>query len=56
MNDRRTSSRDPVNPSVREIKGVFHRLWGKQVGNAGYSKRDWRELQSMLRRKAGLDL
>jgi hypothetical protein len=31
-----------------EIKRLFHKLWSKDVGTAGYDKRDWMELQRRL--------
>ena len=30
------------------IKGLFHRLWSKDVGTSGYDKNDWMELQRLL--------
>ena len=35
-------------PTVFELRAVFHRLWGSQVGERGYNKRDWLELQTMM--------
>lgn len=30
------------------IKGLFHKLWSRDVGTPGYNKRDWTELQRLL--------
>jgi hypothetical protein len=32
----------------QQIKGLFHKLWGRDVATDGYSKRDWQELQRLL--------
>jgi hypothetical protein len=31
-----------------EIKGLFHKLWSRNVDAEGYDKRDWLELQRLL--------
>lgn len=31
-----------------EIKRLFHQMWGRDVGTAGYSKSDWQLLQQLL--------
>jgi hypothetical protein len=35
-------------PTLEELRAVFHRLWTSQVGQPKYSKRDWRELRQMM--------
>jgi hypothetical protein len=35
-------------PTTFELRAVFHRLWGSQVGSPEYKKRDWQELQKIL--------
>lgn len=47
-NDRRIRKRDEARPSLSEMRAVFHRLWGSQVGKDGYKKRDWQELQRIM--------
>ena len=32
----------------QQIKGLFHKLWGRDVGRAGYNRKDWQELQLLL--------
>jgi len=32
----------------RQIKALFHKLWGRDVGTSGYNKTDWMELQRLL--------
>lgn len=32
----------------QKIKRLFHQLWSKDVGTAGYTKKDWTELQRLL--------
>jgi hypothetical protein len=43
-------------PTTAELRAVFHRLWTLQVGEPGYSKRDWRELRVMIFRLTGIEL
>jgi hypothetical protein len=31
-----------------EIKRLFHQMWSRDVGTAGYSKSDWLALQRLL--------
>lgn len=40
-------------PTLFELRAIFHRLWGSQVGKPEYSKRDWLELQRMMRHLIG---
>lgn len=35
-------------PTLFQLRAIFHRLWGSQVGKPEYNKRDWRELQQMI--------
>jgi hypothetical protein len=37
------------------IKGLFHELWGRDVGTPGYRKADWMELQRRLQAR-GIDI
>lgn len=46
--ERRTGRRVDSSPSLDELRAVFHRIWTTQVGQHGYSKRDWQELQRMM--------
>ena len=39
----------------QEIKGLYHKLWSKDVGTPGYDKRDWMELQRLLQAR-GIDI
>jgi hypothetical protein len=32
----------------QSIKGLFHKLWSRDVGTTGYNKKDWKELQRLL--------
>jgi hypothetical protein len=32
----------------QEIKALFHKLWGRDVGTLDYIKKDWLELQRLL--------
>lgn len=43
-------------PTREEVRAVFHRIWTGQVGQQGYSKRDWRELRTMIFRLTGLEV
>jgi hypothetical protein len=31
-----------------EIKRFFHKLWGRDAGTEGYTKKDWLDLQRLL--------
>ena len=53
--ERRRRQRNET-PTKEELRAVFHRLWTSQVGERGYSKRDWRELRQMIFRLTGLEL
>jgi hypothetical protein len=46
--ERRIRQRAPEKPTLFDLRAVFHRLWGSQVGQPGYSKRDWREIRQQL--------
>ena len=46
--ERRIRRRIPDRPTVFELRAVFHRLWGSQVGQPEYVKRDWCELQQLI--------
>ena len=39
----------------QSIKGLFHKLWGRDVGRAGYDRNDWYELQRLLQAR-GIDV
>jgi hypothetical protein len=39
----------------QSIKGLFHRLWGRDVGTTGYDKKNWTELQRLLQAR-GIDI
>jgi hypothetical protein len=39
----------------QQIKGLFHKLWGRDVHTDGYSKKDWQELQRLLQAR-GIDV
>lgn len=56
MGERRKRVRRPEAPTLYELRAIFHRLWGSQVGQPNYKKRDWVEVQTMLFRIAGLRL
>lgn len=48
--ERRKNTRAAEQPTLIELRAVFHRIWTTQVGKPDYSKRDWRELQRLLYR------
>jgi hypothetical protein len=43
--ERRRSRRDL---DGHRVWGIFHKLWGRDVGTPGYSKRDWADVQLAL--------
>lgn len=53
--ERRRTPRKEV-PTKDEVRAVFHRIWTSQVGQLGYRKRDWQELQKLIFRKCGIEL
>lgn len=39
----------------QQIKRLFHKLWGRDVGSDGYQKKDWQQLQRLLQAR-GIDV
>lgn len=45
-------ARFPLEDSLtrqKRIKALFHRLWSKAVSTESYDKREWQELQELLK-------
>jgi hypothetical protein len=53
--ERRQRERGPK-PTTTELRACFHRLWTSQVGERGYNKHDWQELQRLIYHRFGVEL